>query len=149
MDPNIPLAASAVAVLAPYLAKAGDEFGKETGKAIASKIGALYQALKTRFENKPTAREALADLEANPGNEDAKAALRLQLRKQMNADPTLVDTLRQLLGEIDQDQGSISFLTQVYGGQVTSIGQIGTTSRLPGDTTTDAPQPGKKTGKGK
>src|SRR6266511_4759996 len=97
MDPITSLAATAVVALAPYLAETSKEFDKQTGKAATSKIGSLYQALKTRFKNKPAAKEALADLEANPGNEDAQAALRRQLTKQMNADPTLTDTLRKLL----------------------------------------------------
>jgi hypothetical protein len=140
MDPNTSLAASAVAALAPYLAEAGTEFSKETGKAPANKIGALYQVLKTRFGNKPAAKEALADLEGNPSDQDAQAGLRRQLTKQMNADPTFRDTLQKLLDEIMQDKGSYSFLTQVYGGKVGNILNFG----LPGDPTTDAPPPTKK-----
>ena len=121
MDPIASLAASVVAVLSPYLAKAGEEFAKEAGKTAANKFGALYQFLKTRFKKKPAAKEALADLEANPDNEDAKAALRRQLTKQMNADNTFVNTLRKILDEIDQDKESQTFLTQVYGGEVGQI----------------------------
>jgi hypothetical protein len=121
MDPIASLAASAVAVLSPYLAKAGEEFAKEAGKAAANKFGALYQFLKTRFKKKPAAKEALADLEANPENEDAKAALRRQLTKQMNADKAFIDALRKMLDEIDQDDESHTFLTQVYGGEVGQI----------------------------
>ena len=121
MDPIATLSASAVAVLAPYLTKAGEEFSKEAGKAAANKFGAFYQFLKTRFKKKPAAEEALADLEANPDNEDAKAALRRQLTKQMNADKTFIDTLREYLNEIDQDEKAKSFLVQVYGGEVGQI----------------------------
>ena len=121
MDPITSLAASAVAVLSPYLAKAGEEFAKEAGKAAANKFGALYQFLKTRFKKIPVAKEALADLEANPENEDAKAALRRQLTKQMNADKAFIDALRKMLDEIDQDDRSHTFLTQVYGGEVGQI----------------------------
>ncbi len=54
MDPIASLAASVVAVLSPYLAKAGEEFAKEAGKAAANKFGALYQFLKTSFKrNRP------------------------------------------------------------------------------------------------
>jgi hypothetical protein len=123
MDPIASLAATAVAVLAPYLAEAGKEFAKEAGKKAASKIGALHQTLKTRFKNKPAAKEALADLKANPDNPDAQAALRRQLTKQLNSDPTLKDTLRKLLDDIDQDEKSMSFLVQVYGGTVKAINQ--------------------------
>jgi hypothetical protein len=124
MDPISSLAATAVAALAPYLAKAAEKFAEETGKAAADKIGVLYQALKTRFENKPAAGEALADLEANPNDDDSKAALRRQLTKQMEADPAFKDTVQKLLDDIDKDEKSMSFLVQVYGGHVKNITQI-------------------------
>ncbi len=123
MDPTS-LAATVVAVLAPHLAKAGEKLAEETGKAVAEKIGSLYQALKTRFENKPAAQEALTDLEANPKNEDAKGALRRQLEKQMVTDRSLKETLEKLLGDIDKDEKSMSFLIQVYGGEIKNISQI-------------------------
>jgi hypothetical protein len=151
MDPNQSLAASSVAALAPYLAKAGEEFAKETGKMGANKIGVLYQVLKVHFMNKPAANEALLDLEANPNDEDAQAALRLQLSKQLQADSTLTDTLLKLLDDIKKDQSSITFLTEVYGGTVgqiinslpigSTIFEKATSQRPPGDPTTDAPPP--------
>jgi hypothetical protein len=149
MDNITSLARTVVATLAPYLGKTGQELAKETGKATASKIGKLYQALKTRFKNTPTVNEALAELEAHPDDEDAQAVLRNQLRKQMNADSTLIDMLQKLLDEINHDKGSYSFLTQVYGGKVDKIFNIGYaddmgSSRLAGDTTTDAPPPDVK-----
>ena len=121
MDPITSLAASAVAILAPYLVEAGHEFAKETGKAAGGKIGALYTALKNRFKRKSSGKEALSELEAHPDNEDARAALRLQLTKQLMADKTFADSLRKILAEIDQDKASQSFLTQVYGGEVGQI----------------------------
>lgn len=121
MDPVTSLAATAVAVLAPYLARVGEELAKETGKAAATRIGPLYKALKARFQSKPAAQEALADLESNPTDEDAQTALRLQLQKQMKADSELTETVRKLLEEINQDKETTSFLTQVYGG---NVGQI-------------------------
>jgi hypothetical protein len=121
MDPIASLAGGAVVALAPYLAEPGKGFAKEAGKSAAGKIDALHQALKTRFEDKPAAKEALADLEFNPENEDVQAALRRQLTKQMSSDPTLVDILKQLMAEIKEDKASISFLTQVYDGEVGEI----------------------------
>jgi len=119
------LAPSVVAVLAPYLAKAGEEFAKEIGKAAGSKIGALYQALKARFQDQSAAAEALADVEAAPDDEDAQSALRHQLKKQMAADSSFADTLRQLLDEIGRDEQATTFLTKVYGGEVGKIINIG------------------------
>ena len=128
------LAGSVVAVLAPYLAKAGEEIAKEAGKATANKVGLLYQTLKDRFKTRSSAKEALADLEAQPNDPDVQAALRIQLKKQMTKDQTLVDQLQQLLSEIKQDQETYSFLTQVYGGNVDSILNIG---ELKGNLTID------------
>jgi hypothetical protein len=119
------LAASVVAALVPYLAKAGEEFATVAGKATANKIGELYQTLKKRFKNKTAAKEALADVKETPHDEDAQATLRHQLKKEMTVDQTLRETLQQLLGEIKQDSGSYSFLTQVYGGNVEKIFNIG------------------------
>lgn len=121
MDPITSLAASAVAIIAPYLAAAGQEFAKEAGKVAAGKIDALYNSLKNRFKKKSSGKEALSDLEANPDNEDAKAALRLQLVKQLTADKEFESSLRKLVEEIGQDQASQSFLTNVYGGEVGQI----------------------------
>lgn len=129
MDPIASLAASTVTILAPYLAEAGHEFAKEGGKAVAVKIEALYQMLKKRFKKKSSAKEALADLEADPKSQDAQASLRLQIAKQLKDDPAFADSLRDMLKEIDEDQSSRSFITQVYGGEVGEIvnaGNIGT-----------------------
>ena len=60
-------------------------------------------------------------MEVNPDNEDAIGALRLQLTKQMKADKTLIDTVRKILDEIEQDKALQTFLTQVYGGEVGQI----------------------------
>jgi class 3 adenylate cyclase len=127
MDPATigALASGVVAVLAPYLAKAGEEFAKEVGKTASSKMGALYQAVKARLHGHPAAAKALADLEVTPDDEDAQAALRLQLKKQMEADGAFADTLRRLLEEIGRDEQTATFLTQVYGGEVGKIINIG------------------------
>jgi hypothetical protein len=130
MDPIATLAASAVAALTPYLAKAGEEFAKEAGKAAVAKFSALYQVLKDRFKNKPTAKEALVDLETNPNDEDAQAALRLQLKKQLTADPSFVEALQKLVNDIKEDKETFSFLTQVYGGKVGDIFNIGKVGTL-------------------
>ena len=130
MDPIATLAASTVAVLAPYLAKAGEEIAKETGKVAVNKIGVLYEAIRNRFKNKPTAEEALADLETQPNDKDAQAALRHQLKKQMKVDPILTDRLQKLINEIGQDEKAMSFLVQVYGGEVKNIIQISEVDKL-------------------
>ncbi len=94
------LTSNVIAVLAPFLTKAGEELAKQAGKAETDKISALYQSLKARLKNHPTTAEALTDLGAAPDDEDAHAVLRLQLKKQLTTDPGFADRLRQMLGEI-------------------------------------------------
>jgi len=144
MDPISTLAASAVAILAPYLAEAGKELSKEIGKAALGKIGVLYETLKARFKKQPVAKEALSDLEAEPSNEDVQASLRRQLTKEMNVDQALVDTLQKLVDEINQDEPSRTFLTQVYGGEV---GQIINAQRVDKITYTRESKPNEPTAK--
>jgi hypothetical protein len=114
-----------VAALAPYLAEAGKEIAKDMGKAALGKIGTLYDFLKKRFQGNSPAEGALADLAANPDDGDAQASLRVQMKKLMNTDPDLVKTIRKMLSEIKEDKASFSFLTQVYGGNVDKIINLG------------------------
>jgi len=130
MDQIATLATSAVAALSPYLAEAGKEIAKDTGTAAFGKIGALYDYLKRRFQGHSSAEGALDDLKANPSDEDTQAALRVQMKKVMNDDPDSVKTIRQILSEIKQDKASYSFLTQVYGGNVDKIINIGSAETI-------------------
>jgi hypothetical protein len=125
MDSITSLATTAVAVLAPYLAEAGKEAAKVAGQAVASKIGELHQALKTRFEKEPPAQQALKNFETSPRNKQTQKSFEKQLKKQLNADSTLKNSLCQLLNEIKEDKKAYSFLTQVYGGNVDDIFNIG------------------------
>jgi hypothetical protein len=132
MDPTTisALAAGMVAVLAPYLAKAGEEFAKEVGKAASDKLGALCQMVKARLQAHPAGAKALAEVAAKPEDEAARSALRLELEKQMEADPAWAGTLRQLLDEVAQDKQGATFLTQVYGGKVGKIINIDRTKKV-------------------
>ncbi len=95
MDPAT-IAAAVVAFLAPYLA--------EGGKAVAKKAGeALWEAVKQRLQGKPAAEEALRDLETAPQDEDAQAALRLQVKKALAADPGFLSELARLLEEAEKE----------------------------------------------
>jgi hypothetical protein len=107
MDP-VTIATSVVAFLAPYLA--------EGGKAVAKKGGeALWAALQRRFKGKPAAEEALRDVKAAPQHADAQAALRLQLRKALSADPEFLAELAQLLEEAHAGAPAASYQAEVRG----------------------------------
>ena len=69
----------------PYLLKAGEKAAEEAGKELGSdaweRARGLWSRLRPQIEAKPTAREAVTNAAAAPQDEDAQAALRLQLRK--------------------------------------------------------------------
>jgi len=69
----------------PYLLKAGEKTAEEAGKELGGdaweRARGLWHRLRPQIEAKPTAREAVTNAAATPQDEDAQAALRLQLRK--------------------------------------------------------------------
>ena len=86
------LAGEAVALAAPYLVEAGKGAAKKLGEGVGGK---LWSWLGEKLTGR--AKEALDDLEKNPGAEDNQADLRKQLTKLLEADPTLLAELRALL----------------------------------------------------
>ena len=89
MDPQLP--AQLVQLLAPflpYLLKGVKLAGQEAARKLGEKAGeqgfeqaqALWDRLRPKMEARPAALEAAQDAAAHPDDEDALAALRLQLK---------------------------------------------------------------------
>lgn len=98
------LAQSIVAILTPlmpYLIKLGEKAVEETGKKIGGdtweQAKALWGKLRSKIEAKPAAQEATQDVTQTSGNENACAALRLQLKKLLSEDKTLAEEVSKLL----------------------------------------------------
>ncbi|HEX9074768.1 MAG TPA: hypothetical protein VF932_03280 [Anaerolineae bacterium] len=89
MDPTV-VAATVVSWLAPYIAKAGEVVTRKVGDE-------LYTAIKSRVADKPAAKEAIDDLEKAPGDADAQAALRLQIKKLLTEDKAFAAQLETML----------------------------------------------------
>lgn len=87
MDPTT-LAPAAVSALVSALL----EGGKEVARRVAPD---LYGWLKAKLA--PAGQAALAEVEQAPQDADAQGALRLQLRKQLEAQPALVAELARLV----------------------------------------------------
>jgi hypothetical protein len=79
--------------LLPYLFKAGEKAAEETGKQIAggawNSAKELWTKLRPKVEAKPAALEAAQDVATTPEDSDARAALRLQLKKLLIEDEAL------------------------------------------------------------
>jgi hypothetical protein len=79
------------------LDKAASAAGKEFGEDAWAQIQALWQRLRPRIEERPAAREAADDVASQPDDEDARAALRLQLKKLLSDDPALTQEIARVL----------------------------------------------------
>jgi hypothetical protein len=91
------LATNAWTLLQPYLpilaTKAVEEIGTQVPKAVAQVWGAIRKKLDAR----PTAKEALDDLQKTPEDPDTQASFRQQLKKAMAEDNSFATELGKLL----------------------------------------------------
>ena len=85
----------------PYLLKMGEKAAEEAGKRLGAEswegARALWGKLRPKVEAKPAAQEAVQEVAAKPADEDAQAALRLQLRKLLTEDEALAREVQQAL----------------------------------------------------
>lgn len=105
------LAKDAVGFLAPFLPfllKAGKDLTEEAGKKLAEQFGGggvwekvkgLWAKLGPKVEAKPATQEAVKDVAAKPDDEDAKAALRVQLKKLFTEDKELAGEVLKIFEE--------------------------------------------------
>jgi len=86
----------------PYLLKAGEKAAEEAGTKLGSaaweRAKGLWSRLRPQIEAKPTAQEAVTDAAAAPHDEDAQAALRLQLKKLFTENEELAREIGQQWG---------------------------------------------------
>ena len=126
------IATAAVALLGPYLAKAGEAAAKKVGEAAWEKMEALSQAIRRKFEadkKNAKAQETLQRFEEQPTDEDRQAALANVLAEKAQADPAFAEELARLVQFTTGDQTVGQFLTQVYDqaqvDKIINIGQAG------------------------
>ncbi|HEX9945220.1 MAG TPA: hypothetical protein VGG03_24685 [Thermoanaerobaculia bacterium] len=85
----------------PYLVSGGGELVQEAGKKLGEEgvdlLKRLWAKLRPKVEEKPAAAEAVQDVARAPEDTDAQAALRLQLRKILEADSSLASEIAKLL----------------------------------------------------
>jgi len=92
---------AALVPLLPYLLKAGEKAAEETGKTVAGQswewAKSLWTKLKPKVEAKESALEAAQDVAQSPEDEDAQAALRVQLKKLLTEDQSLAEEVSHWL----------------------------------------------------
>jgi len=149
MDPATitALIASVFALLQPYLPMIAEKAAEKFGEEIPASVGKVWTAIKSRFENKPAAKEALDDLQKLPEKTDYQASFRVQLEKLLEQDAAFADELKSLA---DRAQAETKLRTRdgaiAYGDHARAVGKGG--MLIDGSVGGDALGPGaKKTGK--
>jgi hypothetical protein len=69
------------------------------------RAGALWSRLRTAVEERPAAAEAVKEVAGAPEDPDAQGALRLQLRRLLEANPVLAGEVASLLGGANPGAG--------------------------------------------
>ena len=107
---------AALVPLLPYLLKAGEKAAEETGKAVADQsvewAKSIWSKLSPKVEAKPAALEAAQDAAQSPEDEDAQAALRVQLKKLLTEDQSLAEEVSRWL-----EQGKAAGITVTASGE--------------------------------
>ena len=96
------IAAGAVAVLAPYFAKAGEAVAEKIGESFAEKAGALLQAIKRKFSGDTDAEQTLALAERKPDSKGLQTSLEEVLREKMEGDQDFATLVERLVTEAKQ-----------------------------------------------
>ncbi|WP_127506918.1 hypothetical protein [Actinoplanes solisilvae] len=102
MDPEVTALAAAVV---PYVSAAAGAYGSAVVQRVQDSAadatmglgGRLLRRLLGREESAAAVADAAVDLAEDPADEDRVAAMRLQIRKALAADPALMVEIRELL----------------------------------------------------
>ena len=104
MSIEIPIiAANTLTVLSPFLQKLAPAAAEAIGTKVPDAVGALWKAIKQRFDKKAAAREVLEDMLKNPDDGDFQAAFRAQLKKILTEDEGFAAQLQTLLDKAAQE----------------------------------------------
>jgi len=115
--------------------KAGEAAGEKMGEQAVMQAGKIWQRLWPKVEKKAAAKEAAEDVASDPGDTDAVAALRRQLKKILAGDAALAAEVEGLLKAAEADTAANRIQVQGDGNQV--IGSMGGNAKAIGSVTGD------------
>ena|SRR5438552_2865657 len=119
------LVAQIVAALGPavpmLLGKVADGVAQEAQQDAVDLAKTLWARLRPSIDARPAAHEAVEDVAEDPSNEDARAALRQQLRKLLAENPDLQRELARTLSEADS-RGLPSLYVEASGPRSVALG---------------------------
>jgi hypothetical protein len=118
MDPQIlsSIVATIVGYLVGFLTKTGEGFAKKAGED-------LFTIVKSKMQKNPSGQEAFQDFQQNPNDPDYQAALRIQIKKQMEKDEEWADQIYELLKSIE-DSKKIQLTKQEARDNAIQVGEV-------------------------
>ncbi len=120
--------AMALAPFLPYLVKGGEKaieaVGEKVGEAGWDKAHKLYEVVQGKLSGDADAERALTQVAVKPESEPRRAVLAEVIEEKVQEDTAFGQQLQQVLNNIQADSQTVSFLTQVYGGEVGKIVNI-------------------------
>jgi hypothetical protein len=91
------LATSAWTMIQPHLPALATSAATELAKKVPEAVKLVWEKIKSKFETKPAAKEALEDVIKTPDNPMAQEIFQLQLKKAMTEDESFAVDLSKLL----------------------------------------------------
>jgi hypothetical protein len=105
--------------------KASEAAGNQFTESALKKAKAVWEKLHPKIQAKAAAQEAIEDAAKAPDDADLQAALRVQIKKILDADAELAAAIAQILQEESPDRASGTHINQnVTGNQNQVIGQV-------------------------
>ena len=121
------LAAAAVTLVGPYVAKGAEELAKKVGGEVGGRVVKLWDALRAKLAGK----EALTDVEAKPEDPRRWSAFEVQLEKAIEADPSFRDVISKLINEIPEEtRATIQQIGNVTGDRNVTVQTAGAGNRV-------------------
>ncbi|HCU22389.1 MAG TPA: hypothetical protein DF698_05785 [Candidatus Atribacteria bacterium] len=120
------LSTTAVTLISAFFSQAGKGFAKKAGEAAWKKTEKLFNYVTLKIKGNMSAEEALSDLKKTPDDLDARAALRVQLRKILSEDNEFAKELEKIVNTIKVAGGDIIIQQfTMSGGRADSVIQLG------------------------
>ena len=115
------IAAATIAILSPYMTKAGEEVAKKAANAAWEKASEIHQAVKAKFlsNNVKSSRQLMEQYEKDP--KENKSKMEAALAEVLESDPKFTEKLLELLKQAHEAGAGAVFNVTVAGGEVGEI----------------------------
>ncbi len=119
----------------PYLLAGAQLVGKEAAKKTGEKIPEWLVVAWSKLTSHPKVKDAAEDVVTDPQDEDALAALRLQIKKALEQDPALMEEIGTLMPDAQSivQVGDIAATGEVTGVEVEEMTRGSIVSRVEAD----------------